>query len=221
MEALSAYSKFAGCYDRWQQIRKQYSLHWTNGNESLQAMQRFFNTDLTLESMCSKIREMIRVLPEHMAAVVRFAVLTGLRPSEACESVRLISGNNSIGYYNQEQQCLCHYLYPDIFLRTTKKAYLSYLSLDNYHYFSKIGSNTPTWNAIRSACKRRNIDMNMRFCRRIFASWLIREGIDSTTVDLLSGRVPSSVLARHYLTPDSSLKNKVLEAVYELQREIK
>jgi hypothetical protein len=48
MEALSAYSKYVGCYDKWQDIRKRYSLHWTNGNESITALQRFFDSNLTL-----------------------------------------------------------------------------------------------------------------------------------------------------------------------------
>jgi hypothetical protein len=90
MESLAAFSKYSGCYQRWQQIRQAYSLKWTNGDESLQSLQRFFNPNLTLDSMLQRIKEMMRVLPATMAAVIRFAVLTGLRPSEACESVRLI-----------------------------------------------------------------------------------------------------------------------------------
>jgi hypothetical protein len=108
MEALTVYTKYLGCYDRWQQIRRQYSLHWNDGNESLQTLQRFFNTNLALDSMLQRIREMMSVLPRIMIAVIRFACLTGLRPSEVCASVRLLNCrpvcNN---YYNHEQQqCL-------------------------------------------------------------------------------------------------------------------
>jgi hypothetical protein len=90
MEALTAYSKYIGCYEQWQQIRKRYSLRWTNGDESIAAMQRFFDTNQGLDSMVSKVREMIRVLPIPYGVVIKFAVLTGLRPTEAVESVRLI-----------------------------------------------------------------------------------------------------------------------------------
>ena len=41
MEALCIYSKYTGRYDRWQEMRKRYSLKWTNGNESLHSLQRF------------------------------------------------------------------------------------------------------------------------------------------------------------------------------------
>src|SRR5215212_592718 len=107
MEALTAYAKFSGAYENWCQIRKRYSLHWTNGNESVAAMQRFFDTNLSLDSMLSKVKEMIRVLPATMVAVIKFNVLTGLRPSEACESVRLLTSqqlSTNTQYYNQQQQ---------------------------------------------------------------------------------------------------------------------
>ncbi len=61
-----------------------------------------------------------------MGQVIKFATLTGLRPSEAVESVRLL--NNSVDlvvdqrYYNEERQCLEHFRYPTIFLRRTKTA---------------------------------------------------------------------------------------------------
>jgi integrase len=218
MEALTVLSKQIGRYEQWQSIRKRYSLKWTNGNESLQALQRFFDNNLTLDSMLSKVKEMMRVLPAHMAAIIRFACLTGLRPSEACESVRLLYACPQ--YYNPQQQTLEHFRYPSVFIRPTKKAFLSYLSLDNYyHYFAKnIGKTPTTLAAITSACKRRNIPMNMHLCRKVFASWLRHKGIEPEIVDLLQGRVSHSILTRHYLAPSQDLKDRVLLAVEQLQK---
>ena len=221
MEALTVLSKFTGCYDKWQHIRKSYSLHWTNGNESVQALQRFFDSNLTLDSMLSKVKEMICVLPPVMAGVIRFACITGLRPTEACESVRLLKAPCGAVYYNQEQQTLEHFRFPEIFLRPTKKAFLSYLSLDNYHYFASLGPSTPTLKAITSACHRRKIKCEFHLTRRIFASWLMRQsGIESEYIDLLQGRVKQSVLTRHYLSPSNDLKDRVLDAVSGLQKQI-
>ena len=174
-------------------------------------MERFFNPSMNLDNMLTKIREMIQVLPVAMAAVVKMDVLTGLRPTEAVEAVKLLNLGPEIDdlgpeigqYYNSERQVLEHFKYPKVFQRATKKAYISYLSLDNYHYFADLGPKTPSWTAIRMACKHRNIGMNMRLCRKIFASWLVQSGIDSITVDMLEGRCPPSVLARHYQVPDS------------------
>jgi intergrase/recombinase len=58
--------------------------------------------------------------------------------------------------------------------------------------------------------------MNMHLCRRMFASWLRKDGIQPEIVDLLQGRVSQSVLTRHYLTPDSTLSAKILDSLDRL-----
>ena len=62
MKSITLLSRYLGCYDRWQDIRRRYNMKWTAGNESLHAMQRFFNPDLSLDVMLSWIREVIRLL---------------------------------------------------------------------------------------------------------------------------------------------------------------
>jgi hypothetical protein len=168
-------------------MRKQYSLKWTSGNEGIAAMERFFNPDLSLEAMTTKVRKMIAILPESMALVVKHALLTGLRPSEAVESVKLIQNSETFPhYYDASSMTLCHYKFPKQFIRATKKAYLSYITLDNLQPIREIESCTPTYTAIRLACRRRGVNMDMHLTRKLFASWLIQVGgIDSNTVDLL------------------------------------
>ena len=149
MEALTVYAKYTGSYEKWCLIRKRYSLRWTNGDESLQALKRFFNPDLSLNVMLDKIRKMLRVLPKPMAAVVRHAVLTGLRPAEAVESVKLLnmqkwknSEMHSVQYYSPERQCLEHYKFPHQFLRATKKAFISYITKEQLSWIALLGPET-------------------------------------------------------------------------------
>ena len=119
------------------------TLHWTNGEESLHAMHRFFNPGLTPEVMLDKIRRMMQVLPAPMATVIRYAVLTGLRPSEVCESVRLLTNPTTrLDYYNEERQILEHFRFPEVFLRRTKKAFISYITLDNLQPIAALGCKT-------------------------------------------------------------------------------
>src|SRR5687767_8500398 len=108
--------------------------------------------------MLSKVREMIQVLPYRMGLMVQYALQTGLRPSECVESVRLLNsgvvqGSSSRYYYNEEQQTLEHFRFSQ-FLRPTKKAYISYLSTDNYQRIVELGPRTPTYSAIRHACNK-------------------------------------------------------------------
>ncbi len=92
-------------------------------------MQRFFDPKLTLESMLQQTRQMIETLPMFVGQIVRFGVLVGLRPAETIESVRLI--NNQLlfsKYYNADNHTLEHFRFPDVFLRQTKKAYISFVT---------------------------------------------------------------------------------------------
>lgn len=126
MEALATYAKYTGCYHSWQQIRQSYSLRWTNGDGSLRSLQWFFNTELSLEKIIELVKEMAHKLPPLMGEIVRFGALTGLRPAEILESVRLINNKETFpDYYNAEQMTLQHFKFPAIFLRHTKKASIS------------------------------------------------------------------------------------------------
>jgi intergrase/recombinase len=58
-----------------------------------------------------------------------------------------------------------------------------------------------TYNVIRLALKNRGVNMEMAYCRKMFASHLRQSGIESEIVDLLQGRVPKAVFARHYFRP--------------------
>jgi hypothetical protein len=228
MKSLTALSRYLGCYENWQQIRKQHNLKWSTGDESLRALERFFNPEMSLDHIVDRVKQMMRVLPPVMSNIVKYAVLTGLRPSEAIESVKLLnslpvndcSSNTCINYYDPDQQTLRHYLFPDTFLRATKKAYLSYITPENLQPIANLGYKTPTWNAIRLACKHKKIDMEMRLCRKIFASHLRNSGIQPEVVDMLQGRVPPSVLTRHYLVPNQHFKTDLLKALKQLEQRL-
>jgi hypothetical protein len=62
--------------------------------------------------------------------------------------------------------------------------------------------------------------MELKLCRKLFASYLRQTaGIQPEVVDLLQGRVSTSILTRHYLVPDNSLRHDVLAGAVEKLRE--
>jgi hypothetical protein len=63
-------------------------------------------------------------------------------------------------------------------------------------------------------------DCDMHYCRKLFASHLRASGIQPEIVDLLQGRVSSSILTRHYLVPAPSFKEDILQALEQLQRQL-
>ena len=76
-------------------------------------MQRFFNPDLSLDTMLQRIGN-DRLLPSFMVQIVRLGYLAGLRPIEiVVESVRLINDKEALAkYYDPEQMTLDHYKFP-------------------------------------------------------------------------------------------------------------
>jgi intergrase/recombinase len=163
---------------------------------------------------------MIAVLPpSSMGKIIKFGCLVGLRASETLECVKLINDREAFTkYYNPNRQALEHFRYKQ-FIRQTKKAYISFVTSEMLNIVQNLDK-VPTKNAITHACQRRHIPMDMYLTRKIFASWLRKEGIQPEVVDILQGRVSQSVLTRHYLTPSHDLKDKVLESLSKLQQAI-
>jgi hypothetical protein len=54
----------------------------------------------------------------------------------------------------------------------------------------------------------------------IYASFLRQQGIQPEIIDMLPGRIGKNIFLRHYLTPSSSYKSKVLKALEKLQRQL-
>ncbi len=78
-----------------------------------------------------------------------------------------------------------------------------------------------TYSSIRHACNRKGLGCDLRLCRKVHGSWLHQHGgITAEEIDFLQGRTSSSIFSRHYLTPDNSLKDRVLETLDRLSQEI-
>ena len=112
-------------------------------------------------------------------------------------------------------------------MRQTKKPFISFVTPEMLEIVKlpsgiPLATTTtiPTRNAITKACYRRHIRMDLYLTRKIHGSWLHKCGIPSEAIDFLQGRVSTSVFSRHYLTPDSSLKTRVLQALEQLQRQL-
>jgi hypothetical protein len=179
MVSLANLAKYEGYYDYWQQTRHRYSLKSSTGNDSLQCLQLFFNPSLALGAMLQWVREAIRVLPVPTGTIIRFNCLTGLRPVEAVESVRLIkeSSRATSQYYKPERQCLEHFRFPKYFCDTQRRHTSASSRRSSFRGLALWAVKPlPTWNAIRLACNRRSLSMHMRYCRKLHGSWLHQHG---------------------------------------------
>lgn len=216
MKSLASLSKYLGCYDIWKNIRERYQLKWSN-EDSIEVFNNILNSNHDLSSMINWIKKTCSVLPSVYSNLLLFDSLTGLRADEACRSISLIK-NDPSGYLNKELMILEHYKHPAIFIRRTKKAYVSIVDESIVDLAKKSSNN---YNALRLTIRRRGLEMHMAYCRKIFATFLRIHGhVELETVDLLEGRIPKSVFVRHYLKLGSDDITRIRESIRQLAKEI-
>jgi intergrase/recombinase len=159
-----------------------------------------------LKTACSK-------LDKKYSSVLIYCTLTGLRPAEACVSIKLLKERKE-GYLTNDNKVLEHFKFPEVFMRRTKNAYISIMSDKIAEIVDSLES--LSYNSIRLALRRQNLKMNMSICRKIYATYLRTEGIEQEIIDLLQGRIPKSVFVRHYYRPDLSKFDEIREKLVKL-----
>jgi len=172
MKALSCLARYAGRYDQFLQLRQRYNLKWSTGTEKLDAFERFFDDSKTLDTMLQWLRQVRQELPKSYSDFFMFCALTGLRASECVPCIRLIKDPKEFKtYYNEDRHCLEHFRFANIFIRRTKAAYISLVDKEILE-IAKNCTNTPSYNALKMALRRKSLDMQLKYCRKIFASYL-------------------------------------------------
>ena len=163
MEALAALSKYPGCYDEWRLIKERYQLKWLD-KDSLDLFKSIIDAKSEYSSMVSWLKEICQKIPKDYANILLYDVLIGLRPTEACQSISLIQSDNFDRYLNTDTMILEHYKYPNIFIRNSKKAFISIVNEDIISLAKN--ANNCGYNTLRNYLKRRKLEMHMGYCVR-------------------------------------------------------
>jgi hypothetical protein len=220
MKSLSCLAKYTGDQENWLAIRRKHGLTWSTGTEKLDAFSRFFDDSKDLDTMITWLKEAMQVLPDTYSNFFLFCTLTGMRCSEALDSVKLIKNPDTFKRYYDPDGCLLrHYAFSDPFIRRTKAVYISIVN-DKILSIAQNINPTLTINALKMAIKHRNLSMQLKYCRKIYASFLRHQGIQPEIIDMLQGRIGKNIFLRHYLTPSSDYKNQVLQALEKLQSQL-
>lgn len=213
MRALAAYSKFTGQYNKWQTIRKEYQFKWSV-TDSLAGFHNILKQDGDFTKMIEWTKATMKSHPR-FANILMFNVLVGLRPQEAIDSFNLLLSDKRDEYLSKDERLLEHFKFPDIFLRRTKKAFIS---IAIGELVSLVEDQKPlTYDTIKNSITRKEqAGFRMSFCRKIFATFLRNEGVEVELIDLLQGRIPDSVFVRHYYRPDLSRFDEIRTKLIKL-----
>jgi hypothetical protein len=220
MSSLSNLSKFLGVYENWKQTIKNFGLKWEN-TSNLEAFLSILNSNL--EETETWLRQVIQKLPKDYSTVLVFDVLTGLRPTEAAVSCRLItelSEKNKLDLYlDKDLMMLQHFRFPDLFLRKSKNAYISFITPELLKLVIETKPRMK-YSAIDTMIGRKGFSTRTKQLRKLYATKL-RNDLPQELVDLLQGRISQTVFMKFYYKPLlKDVQQKTIKALQHLQSEL-
>jgi hypothetical protein len=220
LKALAVLSKYLGLYNDFKLLMKQYGLKWSNNDKDDIIIARMLKP-LRSSSVIEWIRKVDSSVPK-LKTFIDFMIYSGLRPLESIDSYNLmIKLNSNIHeYYDRKQQMLQHFKYRSIFIRRTKKCYISFIP---YEMIQKvIKSNTVIRKRLYRHLERKNLPA--RFCdiREYWATYMPKY-LTRPEIDFLQGRVSGSVFMINYFNPSyiTDLKTRTIKASKKLLRKIR
>ena len=145
-----------------------------------------------------------------------------MRFNEAIKSYNLIiklkHENRFEEYYNREEQTLKHFRFKHLFIRRTKKIFMSFISKN---IIDSIHSDTAniTNDMIAKRLQRRGLNSKFSEIREVYASLAVKY-LRQPEIDFLQGRVSSNVFMRNYFNPNwiDDLKKRALNHSNELMK---
>ena len=182
---------------------KNSGIKWVSNDSAFDSFLRIVNNNHS--DLGQWYKAMQRILRDEEKLYLKFVLTTDLRKAEALKSMRLIirlfNEDKLDSYYNSELGILEHWRFPDLFFRRTKMVYISIVSND---LVTKIAQSKPvSYFAIRKRIVTHKQRVRIKELRSYFATYLRQHGILAEYIDLLQGRIPKSVFAKHYLKIES------------------
>jgi len=221
MSSLANLSKYLGLYDHWKNTIKDFGLKWDKPNP-LNSILSLINTNL--DDIKQWLFNALEKLPKDAATIIAFIALTGLRVTESSNSLSLLtklSEQDKLDeYLDRDLMMLQHFRYPKIFLRKSKNAYISFISNNLLDLVLRYKPNL-NHDDLKSRLRKRGLKIQLKYLRKMHGTLLRNHGIPSEFIDILHGRVNSSVFARCYYRPLlNEMRNKVMDAILPLEYEI-
>ena len=140
-----------------------------------------------------------------------------MRVVEAIWSWNLLATKGPEGYYNPETGALEHFRHEELFLRRTKKAYISFIPEE----LLDAPTEPLTYDTVRLRLKRAGLKLHLSDLREYWATYMTRH-LTRPEIDMLQGRVGTSVFMAHYFNPNliRDLRSRTLQGVAEILEEL-
>jgi hypothetical protein len=216
LKAMIALSKFKGEYLEFHEKIKQYDIKWVS-QDSFTSFLKIFNNNH--DSLLQWYKDVSKVMKPNEQLWLRYLALSGLRRTEAEISFNKIIELSKEGrsQYISDNDIVEHFRYPKNFLRGTKNCYITVVPnsfLDEIATSQKF-----CYSTLRKRLEHNGFNQRFKELRSFYSSFMAKNGLMSEEIDLLQGRVPKSVFARHYLKENiGEFRIRVLGAYSNLEK---
>jgi len=217
IKALCTLSKFLGMHTEFSAMIKNYGLKWAGRSDDDIIIDRLSkNSDV--KPLIEWIKNARKI--SEITQLIDLMVATGLRLIEAVECYRLIIELNRQGslstYYNSERQLFEHFRFKSVFIRNSKKVFISFVPHRIVDAIATIRQPISYDRAQKLAeCHLKKL----RFAdlRELYASISVKN-LKESEIDFLQGRISSRVFLRNYFNPQfiSDLQTRALKNSEEL-----
>ena len=216
MKALSALSKFLGVYEEYKRLLKNYGLKWSvnSGDPIINRLTKTVDSN----EIFDWIRKVKREKPS-LTDFMDFMAITGLRFIEAIGSYNLIVDLAKEGrlseYYKEEKEVLEHFRFKEVFIRRTKKAFISFVPKALVEAISR---NMPLTRSYAISVRKKGFRLRFGDVREAHGTFLT-EYLRESEIDFLHGRVSANVFMRNYFNPAliTDLKERVFKGIEDLK----
>jgi len=219
VKALSNLSKFLGMYDVFKELMQKYGISWKGRATDDVFIDRLLSVKDPGE-VWNWIKQVKEARPD-LVDFMDFVAITGLRLNEAITSWNLIhelaAKNELDKYYNEDKETLEHFRFKELFIRRTKKAFVSFVPksfIKRIVDSEKLGSSN---NCIRKRLKSVGVNMRFHEVRKAHAT-ILTKYLRQPEIDFIQGRVSSSIFMANYFNPAliSDLKQRVFKGISEI-----
>ncbi len=217
IKALCTLSKFLGMHTEYSAMIKNYGLKWAGRSDDDIIIDRLSkNTDV--KPLLEWIRNARKI--SELTHLIDLMIATGLRLIEAIECYRLIIELSQKGilssYYNIERQIFEHFRFKSVFIRNSKKVFISFVPYQIVEAITKVEQPISYDRAQKLAeCHLKKL----RFAdiRELYASISVKN-LRESEIDFLQGRISSRVFLKNYFNPQfiGDLQSRALKNASEL-----
>jgi len=217
LKALSALAKFMGVYQHFKSLVSAYGLKWKsvdNDDLIISRLLKYRNTNEIVEWV-----KAVKAKFPRLTVFMDFLVASGLRMREAVNAYNLIVDltrqNRLSEYYDSKSEVLEHFRFKQLFIRRTKKVFITFVPKKLVERISK--SEKLTCYQIENWIKRNRLKSRFGDLREYYATLMTRY-LSQPEIDFLQGRVSANVFMRNYFNPTliRDLKRRVMKGIKKI-----